>query len=164
METKGYTTGSAYESAKYFLGEDLNRTKFSESKKLSGDDLTRNLELVNEFLNNPTSTVSYESERRAGLTDMEYIIPDSFTRKDKNTFRRFLSSDAWKEYKSTIYIRKNQKSSSESAKARQVLRGAAAAIERGATIRDLNDLYEQYAERTDQDYSIFDVFEEWEEF
>lgn len=164
LEQKGYTSGSAYESAKYFLGEDLNRTKFSESKKLSGEDLTRNLELVNEFLNNPTSTITYESDRRAGILDMEGIIPDSFTRKDKNTFRRFLASDAWKEYKSTIYIRKNQKSPAESAKARQVLRGAAAAIERGASIRDLNDLYEQYADRTDQDYSIFDVFEEWEEF
>ncbi len=164
LEEKGYTSGSAYESAKYFLGEDLNRSKFSESKKLSGEDLTRNLELVNEFLNNPTSTISYESERRAGLTDMEDIIPDTFTKKEKNAFRRFLGSDAWKEYKSTIYIRKNQKTPAESAKARQVLRGAAAAIERGASVRDLNDLYEQYAEQTDPDYSIFDVFEEWEEF
>ena len=164
LEEKGYTSGPAYESAKYFLGEDLNRSKFSESKKLSGEDLTRNLELVNEFLNNPTSTVSYESERRAGLTDMDDIIPDSFTKKDKRTFQRFLASDAWKEYKSTIYVRKNEKSPSESAKARQVLRGAAAAIERGASVRDLNNLYEQYADQTDPDYSIFDVFEEWEEF
>lgn len=164
LEEKGYTSGQAYTSAKYFLGEDLNRKKFSESKKLSGEDLTRNLELVNEFLNDPTSTITYESERRAGLMDMEDIIPDSFSRKDKNAFKRFLASDAWKEYKSTIYVRKNQKTEAESAKARQALRGAAAAIERGASIRDLNDLYEQYSERTDEDYSIFDVFEEWEEF
>lgn len=164
LEEKGYTSGQAYTSAKYFLGEDLNRKKFSESKKLSGEDLTRNLELVNEFLNDPTSTITYESERRAGLTNMEDIIPDSFSRKDKNAFKRFLASDAWNEYKSTIYVRKNQKTEAESAKARQALRGAAAAIERGASIRDLNDLYEQYSERTDEDYSIFDVFEEWEEF
>lgn len=172
LEEKEYTSGHAYESAKYFLGEDLNRTKFSESKKLSGNDLIRNLELVNEFLNDPTSTVSYESERRAGFENMESIIPDDFSQKERRSFLRFLRSDAWKEYKATIYTRKNEKSPSESAKARQVLRGATAAIERGASVRDLNNLYEQYSKRTDPeyakrlspDYSIYDVFEEWEEF
>ena len=166
LEEKGYTSGQAYTSAKYFLGEDLNRKKFSESKKLSSEDLTRNLELVNEFLNNPTSTVTYESDRRAGLMNMETIIPDDFSRKDKNTFKRFLKSDAWKEFKSTIYVheKKQDKTPQESEKARRILSGAAAAIERGASIRDLKDLYEQYSKRTNKDYSIFDVFEDWEEF
>lgn len=164
LEKKGYTTGSAYTSAKYFLGEDLNRSKFSESKKLSGKDLTRNLELVIEFLNNPLSTVSKESERRAGFENMDNIIPEDFTKSQRKSFQRFLASDAWKEYKSTIYIRKNEKSKAESERARQALRGAAVAIERGASFRDLNKLYEQYAEQTDPEYSIFDVFEEWEEF
>lgn len=162
LEEKGYTTGSAYESAKYFLGEDLNRTKFSESKKLTGEDLTRNLELVNEFLNNPTSTVSYEADRRAGLFNYGNILPKGWTK--NRTFRKFLESDAWEEYKSTIYTRKNEKPETESAKARNVLRGAAAAIQRGASVRELTDLYEKYEERTNKDYSIFDVFEEWEEF
>lgn len=163
LEKKGYTSGSAYKSAKYFLGEDLNRSKFSESKKLSGEDLTRNLELVNEFLNNPTSRIGYESNRRAGLLNYDDLLPDGWTK--NRTFRKFLESDAWEEYKKTIYIHesKKDKTAAESAKARQVIRGITGAIQKGASVKELEQLYEDYKNRTEGGAKdIYSVFEQWE--
>ena len=40
LEKADLTSSRAYEAAEYFLQEDHNRTRFSESKKLSGRILT----------------------------------------------------------------------------------------------------------------------------
>lgn len=164
LEKEGFTSGQAYRSANYFLEEDFDRTRFSESKKLNDKDLVRNLEIVNDFLNNPTSTVGYERERRAGFEKLD--LPEDMSRSGRRSLRDFLASDAWKEYKASIYIHKRGKTEAESNEATAAIQSAADAISRGASVDDLENLYREYQERTSygEDVSLFDVFEEWEEF
>lgn len=167
LEKEGLTSGKAYQRAKYFLSEDQNREYFSQSKKLTGDELKENLERVSDFLNNPQSTLTYERERRAGFEKMEDIFPEDFGGTERKSLRDFLSSEAWQEFKSTIYIhRKGRVTEAESEEARAAIAGAADAISRGASVNDLKRLYEKYREQVSEgeDASIFDVFEEWEEF
>lgn len=167
LEKEGLTSGRAYQRAKYFLSEDQNREYFSQSKKLTGDELKENLERVSDFLNNPQSALTYERERRAGFEKMEDILPEDFGRTERKSLRDFLSSDAWQEFKSTIYIHKRGRvTEAESEEARAAIAGAADAISRGASVNDLKRLYEKYREQVSEgeDASIFDVFEEWEEF
>ena len=46
----------AVNRARYYLQEDLNRNKFTESKKLEGEELKDHLRIVNEFLNDEKHT------------------------------------------------------------------------------------------------------------
>lgn len=157
-------TSPAAQKVRFFLDEDMGgRNYFSESKKLEGDDLIRNLELTQEFRGDRTSTVTGERERRAGFDkQMDEISPaGDLTGRQRGYLRGFLGSDFWKDFKSTIYrtTKKSSRTPDESAEARSAIAEAAAAIQRGATIAELENLYENF--KTQAEGDIFGVMREW---
>lgn len=148
----------AVNRAKYYLQEDLNRNKFTESKKLEGEELKDHLRIVNEFLNDEKlTTVSGLRERAEkaaikGLTEAGKL-PEDLESKKKRELLRFLRSDIWKEVKATY-------EGTESGTGGYLLQ-AIDAIESGARYKDLEKLYEDYKEKAEGDFSIFDVMEDW---
>ena len=122
---------------------------------------------VYDFRSDSTSTVTGERERRAGFDKItEGIdIDRPMTSKERGYLRGFLSSDFWKDFKSTIYrtSKKSDRTPDESAAAREAIAEAAGAIQRGSTIRQLEELYDQYMDQNDPEFDIFGVMEEWKE-
>ena len=167
LESADLTTSPAYQKAEFFLGEETGKNRFSQSKQLEGEDLIRNLETVYDFRSDKTSTVTGERERRAGFDKiMEHIDSDeALTGKERGQLRGFLGSDFWKDFKSTIYKTGNKKDRTpdESQSARDAIAEAASAIQKGATVRQLEDLYDQFKTQNDPNYDIFGVIDTWKE-
>ena len=166
LEASDLESSPAYQKAKFYLDEDLGgRSYFSQSKQLTGEDLIKNLETVYDFRHDATSTVTGEKERRAGFDQIMDTIDETaeLDSKERGYLRGFLGSDFWKDFKSTIYrtSKKSKRTPDESADARAAIAEAADAIRKGATIRQLEDLYEQFKNQQDSDVDIFGVMREW---
>lgn len=148
----------ALNRAKYYLQEDLNRNKFTESKKLEGEELKDHIRILNEFLNDEkNTTISGIRDRldRAAIEGLQNSgkLPDDLPSKKKNELLKFLRSDIWKEVKDTF-------EGTESGTGGYLLQ-AIEAIESGARYKDLESLYEDYQNKTEGDFSVFDVMEDW---
>lgn len=169
LERSGLESSPAYQQAKFFMDEDLGGVSyFSQSKKLEGESLVRQLEIVYDFRHDKTSTVTGEKERRAGFDKQikELEIERPMTKKERGYMRGFLGSDFWKDFKSTIYRTgsKKDRTPDESSDARKAIAEAADAIKRGASISQLEDLYEQFKTQQDPEIDIYEVMESWYEF
>lgn len=148
----------ALNRAKYYLQEDLNRNKFTESKKLEGEELKDHIRILNEFLNDEKNTTISGIRDRLDKAAIEGLqnagkLPDDLPSKKKNELLKFLRSDIWKEVKDTF-------EGTESGTGGYLLQ-AIEAIESGARYKDLESLYEDYKNKTEGDFSVFDVMEDW---
>lgn len=156
LEEKGYNTYAA-KRARFELGEQFGRDKFSESKKLDPADLMDQLEIVNNFLNEKSSLVSVEKEKRekAALQGLEEsgIVPEDTTSAHKRELLRFLRSDIFKEIKQTYLGTKGGTGG--------YLISAVDAIENGAKVRDLERMYSEYKEQTGGEVSAEELLDVW---
>lgn len=148
----------ALNRAKYYLQEDLNRNKFTESRKLEGEELKDHIRILNEFLNDEKNTTISGIRQRLDQAAIEGLqnagkLPDDLSSKKKNELLKFLRSDIWKEVKDTF-------EGTESGTGGYLLQ-AIEAIESGARYKDLEKLYEDYRDKTEGDFSVFDVMEDW---
>lgn len=132
LERSGINT-AALQKAQYYL-DDRGRTRFGAGKRASLDDVVENLEQARKFLTWQTSTIGGERERlNKMLKTMERNgqIGKFSNPKDRETFLNFLGSNAFADIKK--YIGTN-------------LSEAQQAIEAGAKVKDLEKIYNQYAE------------------
>lgn len=144
LEDSGLQSAESYSRAQGWLSQD-DRRRFSESKKLDAESLRAQVYELNAFLEGG-STIQEEKQRRAGLNRM---MPRA-TKREKNQMRRFLSSAAFEEMKKTIGT--------------DIVKKAADAIEAGASVSELNKLYQRFLrqeEKGNAEIDILDVWSEW---
>lgn len=164
LEQKGYSTPASRRAFGFLDLEE--RTRFSESKKLSAETLEQQLEELNRFLSGP-STVSEAREYVSGFDKLQEagILEEFDSKKESKVMMRFLESDYWNnEIKKTLG-REYKKGSGELA---DRISAAQEAIKGGAKVQDLEKIYKQFLERERlgilQDGEDFlSVFEDWVE-
>lgn len=164
LEEHNYSTPASRRAFGFLEMED--RSRFSESKKLSGDTLEQQLEELNRFLNVETgSTITEAKHYLSGVEGLQNagILEDFDTDREERIFQRFLESDYWNnEIKKTLG-RDYRKGSGELA---DRLSQAQEAIKSGATVKDLERIYDDFKQREmagelqeGEDY--LSVFEDW---
>ena len=160
-------TSFQYRKTKYQLNEEFGREKFSESKKLTGDELVEQLEMVNEFLNaEQQTTISAIRAEKEEKTEQSLrqagIIPEDMKEAKVRELHRFLKSDAWKEIKAS-------QTGTEGGTGGYLV-SAIDAIENGAKVRDLEKMYRDFNDMMEdsdekktakKDISVFDIMEGW---
>lgn len=164
LEDHNYSTPASRRAFGFLDMED--RTRFSESKKLTGDSLEQQLEELDRFLTGD-STLTEARHYLSGIDKLEEsgIIEDFESPQEEKAFQRFLESDYWNnEIKKTLG-RDYKKGSGELA---DRMAQAQEAIKSGATVNDLNRIYKQFKTREQlgilqegEDY--LSVFEDWVE-
>jgi hypothetical protein len=141
----------------------ISSGRFSRSKKLSAEDLYKQVKSEANFLRWQTSTVSGEIKRREkiweslttqrideetgdiknpaiDLSGVEDI--DAF----KKNFLKFLDDGAWEELKKHIYTK-------------NILNEAGEAIASGASVEDLEAAFSDYLEGEETD--LFEIWDNW---
>lgn len=141
LEDAGFETSDAYARAMGWLSQD-DRRRFSESKKLDVESLMSQVYELNVFLNSG-STIQEERNRRAGL---DKFMPNA-TPKQKAEMRRFLSSAAFEEMRRTIGT--------------DIVKKAADAIEMGASVRELNKLFNRFLQQEEKGNQYMDITDVW---
>ena len=161
LKDKGYSVEASRNALDYL--ETQGRSKFSESKKLSADELSRQIEELNKFLK-PETTISGARESLAGLDTLQAheVIEDFEDDSEKRAFLRFLESDYWNDLKMTMGKGKSPTGS------REALRAAQDAIRGGATVASLKSAYEDFKSREmtgelARDEDMLSIFENWAE-
>lgn len=150
LEEADYEASPAYMRVRDTIGRDRWSVRFSESKKLSTQELETQLEELNIFLGREESTVSGEKFRRSGIDTM--IADGTISVKDEKTKRallRFLQSDEWNAYKALAGYQKGS------------MQTIVNAIENGKTLKDFTDLYEKSKLQIARGESI-NLLDEWE--
>lgn len=131
LEDKDFEASPAYMRVRDTIGADRWRVRFSESKKLSVDQLETQLEELSIFLRDESGTISGEKLRRSGLDTMideGDIVIEEDEEKVKRAMLRFLESDAWATYKKLAgYVSGNMQS-------------IVNAIENGNTLGDFEEI------------------------
>lgn len=141
LETEGFENTESYKRAERWLQDD-GRRRFTESKKLDAESLRAQAHELNAFLTGG-STITEERDRRAGF---DKLMPNA-TRAQKNMMRRFLMSSAFEEMKKTIGT--------------DIVKKAADAIESGASVAQLNKLYERFLNQEKIGDEIMDITDVW---
>lgn len=150
LEEADYEESPAYMRVRDTIGRDRWRVRFSESKKLSTQELETQLEELNIFLGREESTVSGEKFRRSGIDTM--IADGTISVKDEKNKRallRFLQSDEWNAYKALAGYQKGS------------MQTIVNAIENGKTLKDFTDLYEKSKLQIARGENI-NLLDEWE--
>lgn len=160
LQEHGYSTPASRRAYGFLDLEE--RTKFSESKRLTGEQLEQNLEELQRFLyDEKGSTVTEAKEYLAGLdTLIENNTIDEFEDPaEQRAFLRFLESDYWNDLKLTL----GKGSSPPGSKA--ALKSAQDAIASGARVADLKKAYEDFKIREAvgdlDDEDVLSIFENW---
>lgn len=150
LEEADYEASPAYMRVRDTIGRDRWRVRFSESKKLSTQELETQLEELNIFLGREESTVSGEKFRRSGIDTMIADGTISVTdEKTKRALLRFLQSDEWNAYKALAGYQKGS------------VQTIVNAIENGKTLKDFNELYEKSKLQIARGENI-NLLDEWE--
>ena len=68
IERQGLDGTSAYNAAKYWISEQTGGEYFSQSRKLSPDELMETIEASTNYLRSQTSTAAGEMRRRKNIT------------------------------------------------------------------------------------------------
>lgn len=149
LETSDYEASPAYMRVRDIIGEETGRIRFSESKKLTAQQLETQMEELSVFLRDESSTVHGEAMRRSGIDTMiesgTIEISDDRT---KRTLLRFLESDEWNTYRKLAgYVKGSMQT-------------IVNAIENGHTFNDFKKLYK---EALNQQRPLSGLLEEWEE-
>lgn len=158
IERKGLEGTQAYNRAKYFIQEqDFGpREYFSQSRKLSPEDLMLNIENASNYLRSQTSTAAGEMKRRSDILDKlsergHIELPDDPEDVDafKTKFLEFLDSSAWEDIKKHMY-----------ATGSGMLGDAAEAIRNGANVNDLLRSFKDYQKGAQTD--LFEIWDNWQ--
>lgn len=149
LEKADLTTSNAYRRAQGFTNEILEKRRFSQSKKISLDDLIMQFEEIIKFLSDASSTVTGEKMRLSGLDKM---FP-KMNKKEKASMMRFLDSATFQDLKKIIGT--------------DIIKKAGDTIIEGAKVSDLNKLYKNFLEREEKgtltiEQDIFtEVWDRW---
>ena len=168
----------ALDRAQYYLYQESEVATggvFSRSKKIEVEDLVDQIKEELIFLRSATSTVTGTKEIRTnkifktlteGKTDPETGVrsepileipegikpPSSWQGSEseyfKNTFMKFLASDAWKDVKKFLYVANDA----------TLFQQAGESIAAGATLKDLREAYSQYLKKEISIYTMWDKF------
>lgn len=150
-KSDGYGGTGAMKQAEYDL-EKLGRDRFSESKRMSLEDMQKQMEASSSFLRSQTSSIRGEKLRRENiyrsLEEKGYIDPPDDPdeeRRFKSQFNDFLSSDAFADIKKVF--------------GSGIIAEASEQIQNGLNVQDLVSLYNEYTSSADHD--IFQVWDGW---
>lgn len=168
----------ALDRAQYYLYQESEVATggvFSRSKKIEVENLVDQIKEELIFLRSSTSTVSGTKEIRTnkifktlteGKVDAEtgtssqpiLEIPEDVKPPDtwqgteeeyfKNTFMKFLASDAWKDVKKFLYVAGDS----------TLFRQAGESIAAGASLKELRTAYKQYLKKEISIYTMWDKF------
>ena len=155
IERQGMQGTSAYNKAKYRLGEE-GREYFSQSRRLDPEQLVENLEGATEYLRAQTSTAAGERKRRENIADsledqgfFEGIDPNKPVETLKKDLLDFFDTDAWED------IRKHNRGGTN-----VLVQEAVEALNNGAKIGDLKRAFTDYRKSVlDTDY--IELWEDW---
>lgn len=144
LEKRGMETG-AYIRAQDVTGKE--KPRFSQAKTGSAEALMRSIEETTKFLNYQTSTVSGEMQRREnimqGMERAGYNVGN-----DKESFLRFLDSDAWNEIRGMFG-------------SKDAMQRVSDALESGAQISELMAAYEEFQRGEGAAEDILQVWDGW---
>ena len=154
IERQGLDGTAAYNRAKYWISEQTGGEYFSQSRKLSPDELMETLQASSEYLRAQTSTAAGERKRRKSITDklddmgfFEDIEGD--TTDVKSDLLQFFDTDAWSD------IRKHNKGGTN-----EVVLQAIDALQNGALVGDLKRAFKDFQRGTlDTDY--IEIWDDW---
>lgn len=134
LEQRGFEASPAYLRVRDIMSEEnlSGRVRFSESKKLSAEQLETQLEELSVFLGAESSTGAGEALRRTGIDTMLETgiieIKDENKNKIKRGLQRFLESDEWNIYRKTVGYVKG------------TMQTVVNALERGAKLTDFRKM------------------------
>ena len=153
IERKGLDGTSAYNAAKYWISEQTGGEYFSQSRKLSPDELMETIEASTNYLRSQTSTASGEMRRRKNITDklddMGFFEDIEGDRGDvKKQLLEFFDTGAWND------IRRNNKGGTK-----EVVLEAIDALQNGALVGDLKRAFKDFQRGADTDY--IEMWENW---
>lgn len=153
LENADYEAAPSYMRVRDTIGADRWRVRFSESKKLSVDQLETQLEELSIFLRDESSTIGGEKMRRSGIDTMikEGAIQVKNER-TKATLLRFLQSDEWNAYKALAgYVKGSMQT-------------IVNAIENGHSLKDFTKLFDQARSQLAKGEAInlSNMLQEWE--
>lgn len=144
----------ALSRAQHYTHSMLGRSTFSRSKKLDAFEAYQNASEARRFLRAKTGTTTKERKRMTEVLkklseptdDRPWSIPEGLqSGKERKSFEKFLSSDAWEEIKNTM--------------GSQTMKDAAERIDQGGDVQELLDAYEQSL--TDKDFNFQDFVSGW---
>ena len=153
IERKGLDGTSAYNAAKYWISEQTGGEYFSQSRKLSPDELMETIEASTNYLRSQTSTAAGEMRRRKNITDklddMGFFEDIEGDRTDvKKQLLEFFDTGAWND------IRRNNKGGTK-----EVVLEAIDALQNGALVGDLKRAFKDFQRGADTDY--IEMWENW---
>ena len=140
-QTAAYTRLEDFITSTYGANAKGLRTSFSDIESLQ-----ENVEAAIKFLNWQTSTISGEKTRRQNIINTMQNRGLDITPDIQEDFLRFLESDAWAEFK---HIDSGER-----------LEEAVNALQNGATINQLEELFEKYKR---EQLDVFEVMDQWQE-
>lgn len=153
IERQGLDGTSAYNAAKYWISEQTGGEYFSQSRKLSPDELMETIEASTNYLRSQTSTAAGEQRRRKNITDklddMGFFDDIEGDRGDvKKQLLEFFDTGAWND------IRRNNKGGTK-----EVVLEAIDALQNGALVGDLKRAFKDFQRGADTDY--IEMWENW---
>lgn len=153
IERQGLDGTSAYNAAKYWISEQTGGEYFSQSRKLSPDELMETIEASSNYLRSQTSTAAGEQRRRKNITDrlddMGFFEDVEGDRADvKKQLLEFFDTGAWND------IRRNNKGGTK-----EVVLEAIDALQNGALVGDLKRAFKDFQRGADTDY--IEMWENW---
>ena len=153
IERQGLDGTSAYNQAKYWISEQTGGEYFSQSRRLSPDELMETIDAASQYLRSQTSTAAGERKRRANISDkLENMGFFDDVEEDRTQVKKelldFFDTDAWSD------IRKNNKGGTK-----EVVLEAIDALQNGALIGDLKRAFKDFQRGADTDY--IEIWDNW---
>lgn len=156
IERQGLDGTAAYNRAKYWISEQTGKEYFSQSRKLSPDELMETLEASTDYLRSQTSTAAGERKRREQITDrlddMGFFddVEDPGDKTDvKKELLDFFDTDAWSD------IRKHNRGGTN-----EVVLQAIDALQNGALVGDLKRAFKDF-QRGKLDTDYIELWDDW---
>lgn len=157
IKRQGLDGTSAYNAAKYWISEQTGGEYFSQSRKLSPDELMETIEASTNYLRSQTSTAAGEQRRRKKILDalddrgfFDDISEDGrYTKEEiKKRLLDMFDTNAWED------IRKTNRGGTN-----QVVAEAIEAIQNGALVGDLKRAFKDFQRGADTDY--IEMWKNW---
>lgn len=154
IERQGLEGTAAYNRAKYWISEQTGAEYFSQSRKLSPDELVETIEAASDYLRAQTSTAAGERKRRSQITDkldqMGFFEDVEGNKADvKKDLLDFFDTNAWAD------IRKHNKGGTN-----EVVMQAIDALQNGALVGDLKRAFKDF-QRGLLDTDYIELWDNW---
>lgn len=157
IERQGLDGTSAYNAAKYWISEQTGGEYFSQSRKLSPDELMETIEASTNYLRAQTSTAAGEVRRRKNILDTlddrgffdDISEEGKYTKEEvKKRLLDMFDTNAWDD------IRKANRGGTN-----EVVSEAIEAIQNGALVGDLKRAFKDFQRGADTDY--IEIWKNW---